>query len=283
MSSVIVLGLSGPSCSGKTTLALSLIKLIPNTVVIHQDDYYKKDDQIPIHHETKQQDWDCPAAFDMEKLCSNIISTRASLERKVVATDQGSDKHDFHFASQWANPPEDVDKMAPKKTIGDLQRTLLDTLGINGVENIPFSVVLVDGILLFYDQDGNERDHPGRVCDAGLFVYAQYATLKARREARTGYTTKDGVWTDPPGYFDSIVWPNFIKYNSEFVTRFPEIISDNPVQIAANVTHDRTTSKEHSFLNNSVAICSSDMPVDLALKLCTKLVLTEWQRRRSEL
>ncbi|KAJ2787423.1 ribosylnicotinamide kinase [Coemansia interrupta] len=171
MSNVIVLGLSGPSCSGKTTLALSLIKLIPNTVVIHQDNYYKNDDLIPVDCETEQQDWDCPAAFDMEKL--------------------------------------------------------------------------------------------------------------SRREAREGYATKDGVWTDPPGYFDSIVWPNFTKYNSGFVTRFPEILSDDVVQMTKNSALGKDENNEPSYWNNKVVICSSDMPAGLALGLCTRLVLAEWQQRRS--
>jgi hypothetical protein len=30
---------------------------------------------------------------------------------------------------------------------------------------------------------------------------------EARREARTGYTTIEGWWADPPGYVDKIVWP----------------------------------------------------------------------------
>lgn len=47
--------------------------------------------------------------------------------------------------------------------------------------------------------------------DLKLFVRASYAKAKARREARDGYVTIEGFWTDPPGYVDKIVWPNYVE------------------------------------------------------------------------
>lgn len=46
--------------------------------------------------------------------------------------------------------------------------------------------------------------------DVKLFVRASYARAKARREARDGYVTLEGFWSDPPGYVDKIVWPNYV-------------------------------------------------------------------------
>ncbi|KAG1471876.1 hypothetical protein G6F56_001863 [Rhizopus delemar] len=40
-----------------------------------------------------------------------------------------------------------------------------------------------------------------------------YATLKSRREERQGYHTEGGYWIDPPGYFDKIVWPEYLRLN----------------------------------------------------------------------
>lgn len=65
--------------------------------------------------------------------------------------------------------------------------------------------LIVDGFTLLsnstiYDQ-----------LDYRFFVTASYATLKRRREERQGYHTLEGYWVDPPGYFDSIVWPEFLK------------------------------------------------------------------------
>lgn len=46
--------------------------------------------------------------------------------------------------------------------------------------------------------------------DVKLFVRTSYARAKARREARHGYVTLEGFWEDPPGYVDSVVWPNYV-------------------------------------------------------------------------
>ncbi|KAJ2699865.1 ribosylnicotinamide kinase [Coemansia sp. IMI 203386] len=45
-------------------------------------------------------------------------------------------------------------------------------------------------------------------------------------DTRTGYVTQNGVWTDPPGYFDSIVWPDFVKYHPQFVDKKGEVLLD---------------------------------------------------------
>lgn len=47
--------------------------------------------------------------------------------------------------------------------------------------------------------------------DVRLFLRASYASAKARREARDGYVTIEGFWSDPPGYVDKIVWPNYVS------------------------------------------------------------------------
>lgn len=47
--------------------------------------------------------------------------------------------------------------------------------------------------------------------DVKFFLRASYRRAKARREARQGYVTIEGFWTDPPGYVDKIVWPNYVE------------------------------------------------------------------------
>lgn len=41
----ILVGISGASSSGKTTIARLLRDIIPNTFVLHEDDFYKPDDE----------------------------------------------------------------------------------------------------------------------------------------------------------------------------------------------------------------------------------------------
>jgi nicotinamide/nicotinate riboside kinase len=75
---------------------------------------------------------------------------------------------------------------------------------------------LVDGFLLYVDPSVVKE------LDLRLLVRAPYDKLKARREARSGYVTIDGLahcdtelisgfWEDPPGYFDKIVWKWYVK------------------------------------------------------------------------
>jgi nicotinamide/nicotinate riboside kinase len=44
----IVIGISGCSSSGKTTLARLLRDIFPNTFILHEDDFYKPEDQYAI-------------------------------------------------------------------------------------------------------------------------------------------------------------------------------------------------------------------------------------------
>jgi len=53
----LLIGISGPSSSGKTTLSRLLRDIIPQTFIIHLDDFYLPDVQIPLKEGV--QDWDC--------------------------------------------------------------------------------------------------------------------------------------------------------------------------------------------------------------------------------
>ena len=42
---IVVVGISGPSSSGKTTLARLLRDIVPNSFVLHQDDFFKPENE----------------------------------------------------------------------------------------------------------------------------------------------------------------------------------------------------------------------------------------------
>ncbi|KAK0708997.1 P-loop containing nucleoside triphosphate hydrolase protein [Lasiosphaeria miniovina] len=74
----VVVGISGCSSSGKTTLARLLRDMFPGTFILHQDDFYKTEDQLPMKEGLL--DWDCPEAIsvpDMEQCLAHIRSTGA--------------------------------------------------------------------------------------------------------------------------------------------------------------------------------------------------------------
>lgn len=44
-----------------------------------------------------------------------------------------------------------------------------------------------------------------------LFLASTRAQTLTRRLARSGYVTLEGFWTDPPGYVEDVVWPNYAR------------------------------------------------------------------------
>lgn len=70
-------------------------------------------------------------------------------------------------------------------------------------------VCVLDGFLLF----SREMEGGGvpALLDAKLFLLVSRGRATQRRGRRDGYVTLEGFWTDPPGYVDKIVWPNYAE------------------------------------------------------------------------
>ncbi|GAM85237.1 hypothetical protein ANO11243_032410 [Dothideomycetidae sp. 11243] len=181
----ILVGISGPSSSGKTTLSRHLRDIIPNSFILHEDDFYLPDASIPVHHGVA--DWDCLESLDLKAL-QDALS---------------------HIRAHGSPPPELVSK-EDQNSVGDSK---VDAEVVAGLKRKAQSqawdvrVAIVDGFLLFAEEMKDIRD----LFDVKLFLRTDYLTAKSRREARKGYVTLDGFWEDPPGYVDTIVWPNYVK------------------------------------------------------------------------
>lgn len=182
---IILVALSGPSSSGKSTTAKALHKLLEGSKIVHLDDFYYPDEQIPIDPETKEQNWDCPKAIDFEKfadyvhkLKSNACHTMQIDSLEIEADLQLTEEDTKHFRH----------KIETYKCI------------LQGK-----TIVFIDGFMLFHDRKISN------LFDIRLFFHASFETLKRRRESREGYNTVEGFWVDPPGYFDKLVWPEYIK------------------------------------------------------------------------
>ncbi len=100
----LVIGLSGSSSSGKTTIAKRIRDLFSKTgadgqhrrsasppcVVFHLDDYYFREGDPrcpPIIPELGMHDWDHPSAFDLDRLVSDVeafLSSEAVASTRVV-------------------------------------------------------------------------------------------------------------------------------------------------------------------------------------------------------
>lgn len=183
-SKAFLLGISGPSSSGKTTLARLLRDIIPNSYILHEDDFYKTDADIPIDPKSGLQDWDC-----LESL--NLPALEAALK---------------HIKATGALP-EDLESQEDKNDVGQVEVDEGVVAELKEKVRAGVRVAIIDGFLLY----SNEMSSIRELFDAKLFLRTDYETAKTRREARSGYVTLEGFWADPPGYVDKIVWPNYVK------------------------------------------------------------------------
>lgn len=172
-------------------MARLLRSALPHSVLIYQDDFYKPDAEIPISKSTGLEDWDCPESFDLAYMQKVIQAVR-----------------------ETGTLPSTFDSKEETNTLGktnvtdeQLHQVKQKLVSSKSTENTLY--VIIDGIMLYHDPQFLIP-----YLDLAIFLRAPYETLKTRREARNGYVTLEGFWKDPPGYFDDMVWPGYVKAHS---------------------------------------------------------------------
>ncbi|GMM34455.1 ribosylnicotinamide kinase [Saccharomycopsis crataegensis] len=184
---VVLVGISGPSSSGKTTVSRLLTGIFPGSILIHEDDYYKDDKDIPMDEALGEQNWDCPEALDITLLSQHLKSLKhpnADPQPKLPSIQ-----------------PESPSSVADPALIKQLKQKVHNAVGHENLR-----LVFLDGFLLYH-----EGSPLVEVLDVKLFLQVTFPLLKQRRESREGYQTKDSFWVDPPGYFEKLVWPNYVQ------------------------------------------------------------------------
>jgi len=191
----LLIALSGPTSSGKTTIATALAGILPNFLTIHADDFYKPDSEIPT--KDSLQDWDRADSLDLNKFRDVLLK---------VKDGRGDGLEGFIHQGNFEG------KMDGVHGVKGIDDSLVERLK-KEVESWPEplkdrKIIIVDGFLLF----GLSVQHQlGDLFDLKFLLRARYEDAKKRRESRNGYVTLEGFWEDPPGYFDQIVWPNYVK------------------------------------------------------------------------
>ncbi|PYI06415.1 hypothetical protein BO78DRAFT_343322 [Aspergillus sclerotiicarbonarius CBS 121057] len=227
-SQTTIIGLSGPSSSGKTTLARLLQSIFsklsppttdpnePNvtnlkTFIVHEDDFYHSDDKIPLipHPRTPPttqqiQNWDTIAAINTPFLFSSLqyIKSHGRLPPRLRS------KEDLNDVTA-SGVPDDV--------IGELREVVrLRLLSLHSTtcfvsnqttdregkdeeeegkeeKGTTRTIVFLDGFLLFAPPVEEAPSHGLRdvndIMDVRLFLPARYENVKERRERRSGYVT----------------------------------------------------------------------------------------------
>ena len=76
------------------------------------------------------------------------------------------------------------------------------------------NLLIFDGFLLFPSPPLPAALPP--LFDVKILRRVNRDVAKERREARQGYVTLDGFWSDLPGHFDDVVWPNDVESHERY-------------------------------------------------------------------
>ncbi|RMD40492.1 hypothetical protein DV735_g4629, partial [Chaetothyriales sp. CBS 134920] len=193
----LLVGLSGPSCSGKTTLArfLRSIFTIPasastknrsiSAFILHIDDFYKTDKDIPLitltpplpsgRTDTRTEpNWDCAQSLDIPLLARALNHVKATGQ---LPADLFS-KEDQNTVGPAPDVPESVLASVREQIRSWLLRQLYAL---------------------------------SQLLDLKLWVSCSRRQMLDRRARRKGYVTLEAFWEDPPGYAEDLVWPEFLR------------------------------------------------------------------------
>ncbi|TFK74547.1 P-loop containing nucleoside triphosphate hydrolase protein [Pluteus cervinus] len=201
---VILVGVGGATCSGKTTLAKHLRSILPDSIIIHQDDFAPPMELVPVHPIYKVQDWDAaPGAISWPRLVKFL---RHIKETGEIPPDHRS--HDHLNEQREVMLSEEV-----KQRWIEVFEGLKKEREGNGKERVIWG--LVDGFLLYW--------HPDVIAqlDVPIFLRVPHDILKQRRHERHGYHTavqsdpEGALWRDPPQYWEQIIYPAYVDANRE--------------------------------------------------------------------
>ncbi|KAH3686341.1 hypothetical protein WICPIJ_002703 [Wickerhamomyces pijperi] len=185
----IIVAVGGASSSGKTTIAKILHSLIPSSILVHQDDFFKNDKEIPVDPESGYANWDCPEAIDLEAFSKELDYLKQQGQR--------SNDHSKTYDSDTKDQNIDI---KDEKLLSGIQ-TGLNTI----INDKHLKIIFVDGFMLYHDKTLIDK------YDIKVFLMSNFQTLKNRREARAGYVTQEEFWVDPPLYFEKIVYPSYVS------------------------------------------------------------------------
>ncbi|KAL6717413.1 ribosylnicotinamide kinase [Lecanora helva] len=222
----ILIAISGPTSTGKTTLTHALTHILPlnphSLTIIHADDFYHPNSAIPTRADLDGlQDWDCAEAIDWERFWDVLVRVKgagADVEEVLGGVRAqggilGGDDEEGGGDGVHA-PSSSGGGRGGGQTRGGVRVDVLEGLREEVGRTWPEEllrrrrIVVVEGILLFgATTPARFRD----IFDIRILLRTTRAKARERREGRNGYVTLEGFWQDPPGYFDRVVWPGYVK------------------------------------------------------------------------
>ena len=193
----LIIGISGATCSGKTTLANALQKVFPNSLALNQDKFYWPEDSVKhkLAEGINHINWELVSAYDNDKLITEIMSHVAVNQASPRAhTDSALILSNFNGLMQEISGLTEDSNFSQEMEVNDDIIKQLQAI----LSSVP-KVIFVDGILIF------NHSKIINICDLKFFATLDYKTCLERRTFRS-YDPPD-----VPGYFEKIVYPHYIK------------------------------------------------------------------------
>lgn len=239
METWLVIGISGVTNGGKTTLAKSLHSYfsghlnkiifkenitLNKVALLCQDDYFLPVDS-PKHKVVEKLNhinWEILSSIDMDKMCHDIMKllghkfilyncqqlSKSEGDNNIAEqVDPVTDEDNIfadHFLSNYLNKYDDGTAGGNQRTNNLIKKSKNDSFQNM---NIKLNVLLLEGFLLF--------NHPFTLdlCNIKFHLHLPYEKCYARRIQRI-YDPPDVV-----GYFEMCVWPMYEKHFKEFKDR----------------------------------------------------------------
>ncbi|XP_014228256.1 nicotinamide riboside kinase 1 [Trichogramma pretiosum] len=152
----LVIGISGPTCSGKTSVSKKVHEHFKDSVLINQDSYFLPEDdkRHTLVSELNHFNWEIMSSMDMPQMYEDV-----------------------------------------KQTINSFNQE-------NGVDR---KILILEGFLLYNYKPIAD------LCDKKYFLHISKEVCWNRRKNR--------VYNPPdvPGYFDKVVWPEYLKHRLEIM------------------------------------------------------------------
>ncbi|KAK4304089.1 hypothetical protein Pmani_023951 [Petrolisthes manimaculis] len=194
-----IVGLSGISGGGKSTLAYSLLAALPTTVVYLGQDEYILPDEHPSHPKAAEEigcvNKETIRSIDMRKMLADIKKILSSDPNTIAITDYST-------------------LLERKKMIGcGLPEPRQAPYGCRQHSSFP-AVLLLDGFLLYMNSEVSA------LCDLRYFFTLTKAECWSRRSKRK-FT--NSLSMSSRQYFDSCVWPSYTEHFSRMSSSVTDV------------------------------------------------------------
>ncbi|KAI0388944.1 nicotinamide riboside kinase 1 [Xylariaceae sp. FL0594] len=225
----IIVAISGASSSGKTTLARLLRDVFPGTFILHEDDFYRPEEEIPS--KDGLLDWDCEGALNFDEMARALEYIRAEgtfppfVDSKEDQNSVGACTVSDRVIEAARERVRAWSSASPLSISTSTSSTSTTTASSSNTQartadekRERVKICILDGFLLFTPTTSPTSSPTTStilqrintsLLDIKLLLTVSRLKATSRRQNRDGYVTLEGFWTDPPGYVDTIVWPNY--------------------------------------------------------------------------